>query len=350
MRTVLVAFAVAGCSTASRTSSPPPVERVENVQPAPAAPAPPPKPVAVVRHDATRARLLEAAGDEMDERGYFKGRGPKRHMPGGCEAPVVETCAALAGDAEARVRTAAADCVGECSVAVGKDEPLYELAVDAIAGAFEREAHGGAALHQAYAVSSLLELGPRTAGRAGATARTGRAMVALLRGGKVQREAAAYVLGRVFRDDSVALPAEVARAILDILRTGDREVFDRVLAPAARIADQAAVCSIIAGHLRGDDERWMSAAQFAFDTRAPVAPCEGLLDGAIDLTIAKATENAEPLVMFDRADQIRDLPARTRKRIADALAAARPRARATERSVFDHYIQLFSRPRVVRGK
>ncbi len=310
-------------------------------------------PKASIRDGETKKRLLAASALTMDERGYFGNDqasvavlNPFTGYVNSCTEAIAETCLAMYGDAEPRVRSLAASCVQACSTLVLDTPALYDLTVAVTLDGLERETHAGVALQQTYAVASV---GEGKAPAARTVARIAKVTTRLAGGAAVQRESAKHLLDFLGRQPGPVAPA-IEELVLSLLRDGRRDLLASALGLADQIADQRGVCKAVAPQLRADAPAWFEVAAFLLGHPPSVAACDDLLDPAIDLVLAQGVVNVEALIVFEDLDQKRALPAATRKRIASGLRAARGKARTGDRAIYDHLIQTYARPRRLTGK
>ena len=356
----LVSFVTVCVACSSKSSPPAPAgSATPPVIAAHADAAPPPAPKFAVRDEQAKQLLLAAATIPEDEvvrevpkrehadtynayAEYTNGTSDEHPSP-----PIVETCASFLTDADVRKRVLAARCVGNgAGRALKAPSPLRAPIVEIVTSAIEHEQNTFVRRTFASALDNIVEAKELTP-EPGLPAPIVDRLVALLPTLTSDSDLQARVFRATFTptflvDGSHMLPSIEAFTLAQIAKDTPGDMTSAAYDALPRIADQTKVCKAMASLLRPDAKTVGSVIGFVANRN-----CDDLVDRAIDLAVSRAPDNIEALAVLDTFEQLRILPAATRARVAAALKAERDKVAAKDRSIVDHYAQVFAHKRNV---
>lgn len=255
---------------------------------------------------------------------------------------IAETCAARLKDPKPSVRALAAGCVGRAAhrgLQRGETN-VREQVVLVLLDAIEHESNEDVWRADAEALRQVSEAKDMTPTPGLSAAQSARIMAVIAK--TPDPELASTLYQTLFTsastgDNSTLLPAVEEMTLAQLAKdTTDRMTY--IAYDAANRIDPSRVCPVIAKLLRPDAKNAFKAMDWV-----AVRRCDNLLDQAIDLAIARASNEPDDLVVFSTFETYRILPPATRARIAKALRAVKTK----NRSLIDVYAQRFEHKRAV---
>lgn len=347
MRRVVLLVAMACSSKSSAPPPPPPPPVAVTID------AAPPPPQFMVR-DPEAAKLLAAAA-VIDVK-EIRFATTSEHLPamnafavytngttdGRDNKAIAETCASFLHDPKPSVRALAAGCVGRAAhrgLQRGETnvrEPVIMVLLDAIEHETDEEVWrtDAEALRR---VSEAKDMSP-TPGLS--AAQSARIIAVIAKTPDPERASTLYqalFTPASTSDNSTLLPAVEELTLAQLAKdTTDRMTY--IAYDAANRISETRVCPVIAKLLRPDAKNAFKAMDWV-----AVRRCDGLLDQALDVAIARASNEPDDLVVFETFETYRILPPATRARIAKGLRAVKSK----DRSRLDRYAAMFEHERSV---